>query len=34
MKSVERIVERHDGDLIQETLEDRHCVMVSFYDNM
>ena len=34
MKSVERIVERHDGELVQETLEDRHCVMVSFFDNM
>lgn len=34
MKSVERIVDRHDGELVQKTLEDRHCVMVSFYDNM
>lgn len=34
MKSVERIVERHDGELVQETLEDRYCVMVSFFDNI
>ena len=34
MKSVERIVERHEGELVQETLEDRHCVMVSFFNNM
>lgn len=34
MKSVKRIVERHDGELVQETLEDRHCVMVSFFNNM
>ena len=34
MKSVERIVDRHDGELVQETLEDRYCVMVSFFDNI
>lgn len=34
MKSVERIVDRHDGELVQETLEDRQCVVVSFFDNM
>ena len=34
MKSVERIVECHDGELVQETLEDRYCVMVSFFDNI
>lgn len=34
MKSVERIVDRHDGEMVYETLEDRHCVVVSFFDNM
>lgn len=34
MKSVERIVERHDGEMVYETLEDRHCVLVSFFNNM